>query len=79
MSITEQQKTDKTDKENINQKSSNNIIGIIHLIFCLFAIYLSFKCNNGFDLGSFLMAILFPYIYIIYKFATDTKLCGIKN
>ena len=43
---------------------------IFHTILVLFALYLSFKCNKGFDILAFLMAIFFPYIYIIYKFAT---------
>ena len=53
---------------------------IFHLILTLFAIYLSFKCNEGFDFLSLLMAIFFPYIYIIYKYATSDTFCNIlKN
>ena len=42
----------------------------------LIAIYLSWKCNKGFDLLSFLIAIIFPYIYLIYIFATRGT-CGV--
>ena len=37
-----------------------------HSIFFAFALYLSFKLNNGFQIGSFIAAMLFPYIYIPY-------------
>ena len=37
----------------------------------LVALYFSFQRNNGFELGSFLMAITFPPIYIVYYLATN--------
>ena len=37
-----------------------------HSIFASFALYLSFKLNKGFNIGSFLAASIFPYIYIPY-------------
>ena len=43
---------------------------IIHFIAFLIALYFSFKRNNGFDLGSFLVACFCPYIYIVYYLAT---------
>lgn len=52
---------------------------VFHTIISIFAIYLSFKCNNGFNFGSFLMALFFPHLYIIYKFATSEKFCGLKQ
>ena len=45
--------------------------GLIYLIIAIIALYLSFKRNNGFNLGSFLVALFFPPIYIIYYFATN--------
>lgn len=59
--------------------SGYSIYGVIHLAAFLFAIYLSFKCNKGFDLGAFVMALIFPYLYIIYKFATDSTFCGLRE
>lgn len=50
---------------------------IIHALAALFAIFLSFRCNQGFDIGAFLAALLCPYIYIIYQFAQAKALCGI--
>ena len=54
-------------------KNNKDLIKIItvprisfHSIFFAFALYLSFKLNNGFDFMSFLAAVLFPYIYIPY-------------
>jgi hypothetical protein len=43
---------------------------IIHLILALFALYLSFKCNHGFNLVSFLAAFCCPYLYVPYILAT---------
>jgi hypothetical protein len=56
-----------------------SIYSIFHSILALFAIYLSFKCNKGFSFGSFFMAIFFPYIYIIYKYATTGSFCNIDE
>jgi hypothetical protein len=73
-----------------NKKKNNNIkcviiknnkptiYSIFHSILSFFAIYLSFKCNKGFfNFGEFFMAIFFPYIYIIYKYVNNKRLCGV--
>ena len=52
------------------------IYSIFHTIMSITAIYLSFRCNKGFDIGSFMLALCCPYIYIIYIFATKGT-CGI--
>ena len=44
---------------------------IVWFLIAIFALYLSFKRNNGFNLGSFLVALLFPPIYIVYFYATE--------
>lgn len=49
------------------------IMGIVYLVIFLIALYLSFKRNGGFKLGPFLVALFFPYIYIPYYFATQSK------
>jgi len=54
------------------------IYSVFHLIMSLVAIYLSFKCNKGFDMGSFIVAFCCPYIYIIYILATKGT-CGILS
>ena len=51
------------------------ISGLVYLVLMFFAIYLSFKCNGGFDLFGFLGAFFCPVFYLIYKFAT-TGLCN---
>lgn len=63
-------------KENSPVKT---MYSIFHLVVSVFALYLAFKCNNGFDLGGFLLACCCPYIYIIYKFATSDNFCGIRG
>ena len=51
---------------------------VTHLIISFFAIYLSWRCNNGFNLLSFLVALLCPYLYIIWALATKGG-CGVFN
>lgn len=44
---------------------------IFHIIMAFVAVFLSWKCNGGkFDLLTFLIALFFPYVYIIYILAT---------
>jgi hypothetical protein len=53
------------------------IYGIFHMIMIIIAVYLSFRCNNNkYNLGSMIIALFFPYIYIIYILATQGT-CGI--
>jgi hypothetical protein len=63
------------------QDGSTSMLGgiysMIHALAALFAIFLTFRCNQGFDLGSFIGAVLCPYIYIIYQFAQAKMLCGV--
>lgn len=42
---------------------------IFHSILSIFAIYLSFRCNQGFNVLSFLIAIIAPWIYVPYSLA----------
>ena len=71
------------DYDNDIKKTPNTltktIYSIFHSIVAFFAIYLSFKCNGGFSFGGFLMAIFFPYIYIIYIYATTGSFCNINE
>jgi hypothetical protein len=47
------------------------IYSIFHIIMTVVAIFLSIRCNSKMlDLGAILVAIFFPYIYIIWVFAT---------
>jgi len=60
-----------------NYKSICSLYSITHLILSFFAIYLSWKCNNGkFDLLAFLTAFFCPYLYIIWALATRGG-CGV--
>ncbi len=43
-----------------------------------FAVYLSFKCENKFDMLQFLLALIFAPFYIIYHLAV-TRLCGLMK
>ena len=50
-------------------KKNFNLYSKIHTILVFFSIYLSIKCNKGFNLISFISAIFCPHIYIIYILA----------
>jgi len=51
---------------------------ITHLIISFFAVYLSWRCNDGFNIISFTLALVCPYLYIIWALATKGG-CGIFN
>ena len=60
------------DSNNDNKNKSNSLnilIALIHFAIALFAIFLSFKRNNGFNILSFLAALFFPIIYCLYALA----------
>lgn len=48
---------------------------ILYLILFFYAIYISYKCNNGFYAPDLLMACTFPTCYIFYKIGTDFNKC----
>ncbi len=52
------------------------IYSIIGLLVAGFAIYLSFRCHKGFNLGAFLLAFFCSPCYILYHLAV-TGLCGL--
>lgn len=63
---------DKTHIEIVHNDNTGKYIYLIfHIIMSFVAIFLSWKCNNGkFDILTFLIALFFPYIYIVYILAT---------
>lgn len=68
-------------KEHFSNSSKTKRFIYIHLALAVFAIYLSFKCNPEFNIGSLAISFFFPYIYIIYILATKglnfcIELCG---
>ncbi len=61
---------DSNNDKNKNKSNSLEIlIVLIHFAIALFAIFLSFKRNNGFNILSFLAALFFPIIYCLYALA----------
>ena len=46
------------------------IFSVFHVIMTFIAIYLVHKCNGEFNFGGFIVALFFPYIYIVYTLAT---------
>lgn len=81
---TTQEATNTTQEANKNTDNLNadpplcksQMYSIFHIIMAMVAIYLSFRCNKGFDMSSFIVALCCPYIYIIYILSTKGT-CGI--
>lgn len=59
--------------DNRSNYMNNRSAQALYLVITLLALYLSIKRNNGIDIGSFLVAFIFPYIYIIYYLATESN------
>lgn len=59
------------EKSSINIISINScwsdILKLFNFVLISYSVYLSFRCNNGFDLKSFIIAILFPWFYVLYN------------
>ena len=51
----------------------------IHVFLALFAIYISFRCNNGFEFWSFLAALCCPVFYVIYMLISTNGTACIGN
>jgi len=65
------------DKDKKEVSPYTSMYSIFHLITGLFALYLSFKCNNGLA-PDLLFACCCPILYIIYRFATSPNFCGLR-
>jgi hypothetical protein len=64
---------------NTTDDSYNLLVNVFSWIVLIFAIYLSFRCKKGFDIGHILLAVFCAPCYIVYHLATS-NLCGlIKN
>ena len=50
-----------------------------HSVIMLFALFLSFKCNNGFVPLDFLFACCCPVLYILYRAALSPNFCNLIN
>lgn len=68
-------KSDGNKKEDVTQKIMNTpdsesktkyVYSVFHTVMSIIAIFLSYRCNGCFQWIPFLMALFFPYLYIIY-------------
>ena len=46
------------------------VYGFVHFIIGIFALFTSFRCNGGFNLGHTAAACCCPHFYLIYIAAT---------
>jgi len=56
---------------------STGISRMIGTLVVLYALFLVFRCNKGFNLGEFILAICCAPFYIVYKIA-NPKNCNLK-
>ena len=49
------------------------LLNILQVLIFIYALYLSFKCNDGFKLGDFLLACCCSSCYVAYRFAVPCK------
>jgi hypothetical protein len=71
----------KEQYDNSSSDSNNSydpLFSLVAWIIFLFAVYLSFRCNNGFSVWGILGAIFLSPFYIIYKLTSDYKNCRFK-
>ena len=59
-----------SDKRSDSKGIVKTYMPYVHSGLSLLALFLSFKRNDGFDFGAFIMACCCPYIYIMYYLAT---------
>jgi len=67
--------TEKVETQSETMKVLSWIGGLINTFICFYAIYLSIKCNKGFNLGSFLAACCCAPCYVIYRLAMGMSGC----
>jgi hypothetical protein len=63
------QEKEKEGFEN-NQQGLMALYPIAHSVIALFALFLSFKCNNGISIIDLILACCCPWLYVLYRFAT---------
>ena len=68
------QKCIKEPPQKCENKIFKNILTIAHFLIMFYAVYLNFKCNNGFNFGTFLVAIFLPEFYILWVIVVE-KFC----
>lgn len=68
-------------KKRIIEGFSKNILQnksyrVLHIILAVFALYVNFRCNNGFEPFSFVAALCCPLFYVVYMLiVTNGKAC----
>lgn len=72
---------DKSLLESFSQTTWNDMLGAgksaltIHCFIFWIAIFLSFRCNNGFDMPELFMAYCCAPCYVVYKLGTSWEDC----
>ena len=58
-----------------DKSDAASIYSIFHSILSIIAIYLSVRCNQKINYTSIIIAIFFPYLYIIYSIIMHNGIC----
>jgi hypothetical protein len=62
------------NKTNNELSTVNNCLSCIpYWFYILFAFYLSYKCNNGINILSLIVAFFYPLCYILYVLLTNRE------
>lgn len=61
------------DSSNFFNDAGNIFLNVLYFVMTVYAIFMSFRRNNGFHFGSFLAAVLFTPLYIVYTLAVPNK------
>jgi len=56
-----------------NKNTASIVLQILNVVLLVAALYLSFKCNKGFNLGSVLVAFCCSPCYVAYRLAIPCK------
>lgn len=69
---------EKKQENKVNYSTEQILLSIFHFVVTIYAVFLAHRCNNGFNLGSFIIALCCPYIYIFYS-ASFNGLCMVTG
>ena len=58
-----------------DKSDATGIYSIFHTMLSIIAIYLSVRCNSKINYTSIIIAILCPYLYIIYSIIMHNGIC----
>lgn len=62
-------------EEEADNKMGNPLVSLFWSLVTIYAVYLSFKCNKGFNFGHTILAFCCSPLYIAYQLAVNYNKC----